>query len=207
VHEHTTQQMRDTMERGLAGWVIQNRRGVYIPDTSRDDRWLRRPDDAQERSPVKSAICVPLQAREKLVGVLTLVHPTPNAFSAEQLDLMQAIADQAGVAILNARLYTESQRQARVMTALAEGASAMNASLRMEDVYQRILIQTMQALQVETVALGMIDGEHVIFRAAAGQNAGEILGKKIPLGEGIVGGAARDGRAVVVDVSPDKEFR
>ncbi|HUG34684.1 MAG TPA: GAF domain-containing protein [Anaerolineales bacterium] len=208
VHEHTTQQMRDTMERGLAGWVIRNRRGVYIPDTSKDDRWLRRPDDALERSPVKSAICVPLQAREKLVGVLTLVHPTPNAFSSEQLDLMQAIADQAGVAILNARLYTESQRQARVMTALAEGASALNASLRMEDVYQRILIQTMQALQVETVALGMIEGEQLIFHAAAGQNAGNILGLTIQLGEGIVGVAARDGRAVVVpDVSQDKQFR
>lgn len=208
VHEHTTQQMRDTMERGLAGWVIRSRKGVYIPDTSKDDRWLRRPDDAVERSGVKSAICVPLQAREKLVGVLTLVHPAPNAFSSEQLDLMQAIADQAGVAILNARLYTESQRQARVMTALAEGASALNASLRMEDVYQRILIQTMQALQVETVALGMIEGEQLIFHAAAGQNAGNILGRTIPLGEGIVGGAAREGRAVVVpDVSQDKHFR
>lgn len=208
VHEHTTQQMRDTMERGLAGWVIRNRKGVYIPDTSKDDRWLQRPDDAMDRSGVKSAICVPLQAREKLVGVLTLVHPTPNAFSSEQLDLMQAIADQAGVAILNARLYTESQRQARVMTALAEGASALNASLRMEDVYQRILIQTMQALQVETVALGMIEGEQLIFRAAAGQNAGNILGRITPLGEGIVGAAAREGRAVVVpDVSQDKHFR
>jgi len=208
VHEHTTQQMRDTMERGLAGWVIRNRKGVYIPDTSRDDRWLMRPDDAMDKSGVKSAICVPLQARENLVGVLTLVHPSPNAFSSEQLDLMQAIADQAGVAILNARLYTESQRQARVMTALAEGASAINASLRMEDVFQRILIQTMQALQVETVALGMIDGEHLIFRAAAGQSAGNILGRKIALGEGIVGHAAREGRGVVVaDVSVDKYFR
>src|SRR4026209_113846 len=65
VHENTTQQMRDTMERGLAGWVIRNRKGVYIPDTSQDDRWLRRPDDAMDRSGVKSAICVPLQAREK----------------------------------------------------------------------------------------------------------------------------------------------
>jgi len=208
VLEHTTQQMRDTMERGLAGWVIRNRRGVYIPDTSKDDRWLMRPDDAMDRSGVKSAICVPLQARENLVGVLTLVHPTPNAFNSDQLDLMQAIADQAGIAILNARLYTESQRQARVMTALAEGASAINASLRMEDVFQRILIQTMQALQVETVALGMIDGEHLVFRAAAGQNAGNILGRKIALGEGIVGRAARDGHGVVVpDVSLDKYFR
>ena len=60
-------------------------------------------------------------ARDRLVGVLTLVHSVPNAFTEEHLELMQAIADQASVAVLNARLYTESQRTARVMTALAEG--------------------------------------------------------------------------------------
>jgi len=207
VHEHTTQQLRDTTERGLAGWVIRNRKGVYVPDTSKDERWLMRPDDAIDQTGVKSAICVPLLAREKLVGVLTLVHPKPNVFSEIQLDLMQAIADQAGIAVLNARLYTESQRQARVMTALAEGAAAMNASLRMEDVHQRILIQTMQALQVETVALGMIDGDQLVFRAAAGHNAGNIIGRKISVGAGIVGMAAREGRGMVVsDISQDKNY-
>lgn len=207
IHEHTTQQLRETTERGLAGWVIRNRKGVYVPDTSKDERWLIRPDDAMDQSGPKSAICVPLLAREKLVGVLTLVHPKPDAFSEIQLDLMQAIADQAGIAVLNARLYTESQRQARVMTALAEGAAAMNASLRMEDVHQRILIQTMQALQVETVALGMIDGEQLIFRAAAGHNAGNIIGRKIDLGDGIVGTAAREGRGVVIpEISQDKNY-
>ena len=207
IHEHTTQQLRDTTERGLAGWVIRNRKGVLVLDTSKDERWLMRPDDAIDRSGVKSAICVPLVAREKLVGVLTLVHPKPNVFTEEQLTLMQAIADQAGIAVLNARLYTESQRQARVMTALAEGAAAMNASLRMEDVYQRILIQTIQALQVETVALGMTDGEQLVFRAAAGHNAGNIVGRKIALGDGIVGTAAREGRGIVVsDISQDKNY-
>jgi PAS domain S-box-containing protein len=207
IHEHTTQQLRDTTERGLAGWVIRNRKGVLVLDTSKDERWLMRPDDAMDRSGVKSAICVPLVAREKLVGVLTLVHPKPNVFTEEQLTLMQAIADQAGIAVLNARLYTESQRQARVMTALAEGAAAMNASLRMEDVYQRILIQTIQALQVETVALGMTDGEQLVFRAAAGHNAGNIVGRKIALGDGIVGTAAREGRGIVVsDISQDKNY-
>lgn len=207
IHEHTTQQLRDTMERGLAGWVIRNRRGVLILDTSKDERWLMRPDDAVERSGAKSAICVPLLAREKLVGVLTLVHAKPNAFSDEQLDLMQAIADQAGIAVLNARLYTESQRQARVMTALAEGASAMNMSLRMDDVFQRILIQSMHALQVETVALGLIDDDQLVYRAAAGHNAGNIIGRKIMLGDGIVGSAAREGRGIVVpDITQEKNY-
>ncbi len=207
VHEHTTQQLRDTVERGLAGWVVRNHEAALILDTSKDDRWLIRPDDASDQSGAKSAICVPLLAREKLVGVLTLVHPAPNAFSEEQLDLMQAIADQAGVAVLNARLYTESQRQARVMTALAEGAAAMNASLRMDEVYQRILLQTMQALQVETVALGMLEGEQIVYRAAAGQQAGNILGRKIELGKGLTGTAALEGRGLVVpDVRQDKNY-
>ena len=206
MHEHTTQQMRDPMERGLAGWVIQNRKGVYVPDTTKDERWLMRPDDV-DRSGTKSAICVPLLAREKLVGVLTLVHVKPDAFSNEQFQLMQAIADQAGIAVLNARLYTESQRQARVMTALAEGAAAMNASLRMEDVYQRVLIQSMVALPVETVALGMIEGGHIVFRAAAGNHAGNILGGTMELGKGIAGMVTREGRGVVVpDVGKEKNF-
>jgi len=207
VHEHTTLQMRETVDRGLAGWVIRNRKGAYVPDTSKDERWLIRPDDALDKTGAKSAICVPLLTREHLVGVLTLVHSKPNAFQAEQLDLMQAIADQAAVAVLNARLYSESQRQARVMTALAEGAAAMNVSMRMEDVYQRILMQMMQALQVETVAVGMVEGDHIIFRAAAGYNSETILGKTISIGEGIAGQVAREGRGVVVtDVSQEKSY-
>jgi PAS domain S-box-containing protein len=65
----------------------------------------------------------------------------------------------------------------------------------------------MQALQVETVALGMLDGEQIVYRAAAGQNAGNILGRKISLGEGIAGVAAQEGRGVVVPaVSQDKNY-
>ena len=45
-HEHTTQQLRDTVERGLAGWVVKNRKPALVPDTSKDERWLRRADDS-----------------------------------------------------------------------------------------------------------------------------------------------------------------
>ena len=208
-HEHTTQQLRDTVERGLAGWVVSNRKPALVPDTSRDERWLRRPDDEIEKTGAKSAISVPLLAREKLVGVLTLVHSIPKAFTEEHLELMQAIADQAGVAVLNARLYTESQRQARVMTALAEGAAAINSSLRMEDVLQRILNQTIQAMQVETAAVALSDAQtgELVFRAATGQNAGNIINRRVPAGHGLVGLVTREGRGLVIpSVSADRRF-
>lgn len=201
-HDHTTQQLRETIERGLAGWVVQNRKAALVPDTSRDERWLRRADDAAEKSGAKSAICVPLMARERFVGVLTLVHSVPNTFNEEHLELMQAIADQASVAVLNARLHMETQRTARVMSALAEGAAAIHSSLEMQDVLRRILNQTMQALQVETVALALIDpsSNDLIVKAAAGNNSGGIPGLRIPAGQGLAGKVINEGRGLVVPV-------
>ena len=200
LHEHTTQQLRETVERGLAGWVVQNRKPALVPDTSKDERWLRRADDSVDKSGAKSAICVPLMARERLVGVLTLVHSAPKAFNQEHLELMQAIADQASVAVLNARLYTESQRTARVMSALAEGAAAINTSLEMDDVWRRILNQTMQALQVETVALALIDpaSNDLVFHAAAGHNSGIIPGRHIPGEQGLAGLVVTEGEGLVI---------
>jgi PAS domain S-box-containing protein len=199
-HDHTTQQLRETVERGLAGWVVQNRKPALVPDTSKDDRWLKRADDAVEKSGAKSAICVPLMARERLVGVLTLVHSVPNSFSREHLELMQAIADQASVAVLNARLYEESQRTARVMTSLADGAAAINTSLKMPDVWRRILNQTMQALQVETVALALIDphSDELVYRAAAGQKSSGIPGRVVAGGKGLAGDVVREGVGLVL---------
>ncbi len=206
--DHTTQQLRETVEHGLAGWVLRQRQAVLVPDTSQDERWLRRPDDAAERSGAKSAICVPLMARERQVGVLTLVHPTPGAYSKEHFSLMQAIADQAGIAVLNARLYTESQRQARVMTSLATSAATINLTLRLDDVLQRILTEIIKALQVETVAIALIEPDGaLVFKAANGKQAESITGKRIPAGKGILGWVASEGQGVILpDVSADKRF-
>ena len=206
--EDKTLQIQDTVEHGLAGWVVRNRKPALIPDTRKDDRWLKRRKVTGELTG-KSALCVPLLARDKLVGVLTLVHSQADAFKSEHLALMQAIADQAGIAVLNARLYTESQRQARVMSALAESAIAINKSLHLDEVLQRTLNQSMQALHVETIALALIDPANgdLVFRAATGRNAGNILDRRIPRGKGLVWQVISNGQSIVVsDTSKDKRF-
>ena len=208
IHDHTTQQLRETVERGLAGWVIRNRQPAWVPDTSQDERWLRRPDDAVDQSGAKAALCVPLMARERLVGVLTLVHPRPGSYNKDHFSLMQAIADLSGIAVMNARLYTESQRQARVMTALAASAGAINTSLQMDEVLQRILNETSQALAVETVALALSESNwDLVFYAATGEHKESIIGKRITAGQGVIGWVAHDGEGVVIPVvGDDKRF-
>jgi PAS domain S-box-containing protein len=101
--------VRATLEQGLAGWVIRHLQPALLVDTSHDDRWLRRPDDEVGRTGPKSAICIPLLSRDKLVGVLTIVHPVPGFFNTDHLALLQAISDLAGIAVDNARLYESLQ--------------------------------------------------------------------------------------------------
>jgi NtrC-family two-component system sensor histidine kinase KinB len=109
VYDQTALQLRVTYEHGMAGWVARNEQAVLIADTSQDERWLRRPDDAKERTGPKSAVSVPIRAIEKLVGVITLVHPSPGFFTIDHLELVEAIADQAGTAIRHAQLFDRLQ--------------------------------------------------------------------------------------------------
>ena len=78
--ENATQQLIETLEYGLAGWVVHDMKGALITDTTKDERWLIRPDDEEDQSGAKSVVCVPLIVREQLVGVLTLVHPSRGFF-------------------------------------------------------------------------------------------------------------------------------
>ncbi len=209
VYNKTTGRLRPTLQRGLAGWVKDNRVPVLIPDTSRDERWLRRPDDSPDRTGAKSAVSAPLLVRDQQVGVMTLVHPNPGFYTEEHLALVQAIADQAGIAVLNARLYEESQRQALIMSALAECAAVINAAVRLDDVFQRILEQISIALEVEAVSLALVDEETntLDFRAAIGLAAHQVIGTRLEMGQGIAGWVAKEARPLIVPkVQQDPQF-
>lgn len=207
---HTNEQLQATLEEGLAGWVVKNRKPVLIPDTVKDKRWLKRPDD--EETGAKSAVSVPITVHNDLVGVITLVHPEPKHLQKNHLNLIRAIADQAGIAVLNAQLYGESHRQARVMSALANSASAMASTLNLEVVLKNILTEIQTALEVESVALSLIDldGGFLEYKAAIHESIdlqSKLFGKKILIGQGFAGWVAEKGKGeIVTNPSQDPRF-
>ncbi|HNB51009.1 MAG TPA: GAF domain-containing protein, partial [Anaerolineales bacterium] len=209
IYTQQTEEIRDTIDKGLAGWVLRNRETALIQDTSQDSRWTKRPDDSPDQTGAKSAISAPLMVRHTLTGVLTLVHPNPNTFTEQQLALVRSIADQAGIAVLNAQLYAESVNRARVMSALAESSLAITASLGTEDILQRVLQQVHQALDVEAVSLALLtpDRKMLEIKEATGPVADEVRGLRLKVGEGVVGQVARTGVAVIIpDTSADPRF-
>lgn len=208
VHDHTAEQLAVTYERGLAGWVVDHGEAALVASTKEDPRWLRRPGDDTDGDS-RSAISVPVNARERVVGVLTLVHPDAGHFSEDDLSLLKAIADHAATAILNAQLFAESQQQVRAMVALAEAAKVVTASLDLDDVLDRILEQTIQSLGVEAASLALVDAEtgDMEFKVAKGGRAEQVVGRRLAAGEGVVGWVAAHGQPVAVDdVAADPRF-
>lgn len=102
--------VQTVLDEGLAGWVIRNRRETIVYDTETDERWHKFPNDT---TPVRSALCVPFIHDDKVLAVLTLVHPAPNHFDEHHLRLMTIVANQATVAIRNAQLFNQLHQQQR----------------------------------------------------------------------------------------------
>jgi len=97
------------INQGLVGWIIANRESVLITDVTEDERWLPLPG---LEHPHRSAMGVPIELSGQLLGVLLLFHPEIGHFSADQLDLVKAAANQMAVAINNAELYSLIRSQA-----------------------------------------------------------------------------------------------
>lgn len=96
------------LSEGFAGWVVAHKQGDIIHDTNEDPRWITFPDQPYDH---RSAMACPLRRRERVVGVLTLVHPNPNSFHNEHLSLLMAIAGQSAIALENARLFKQTEAE------------------------------------------------------------------------------------------------
>ena len=91
-------------DKGLAGWVIRNRKVGLIMDTRKDSRWVDLPNQPYT---VGSALAVPILRGEDLLGIITLLHDQRAHFNEESAELMLLTAGQIGSALENARLYSK----------------------------------------------------------------------------------------------------
>src|SRR3990172_5825843 len=81
---------------------------------------------------IRVFVCVPIRARHRILGTLSLGRQTEDRFTDEEVALLECVADQIGLAIDNARLYGEINRQlddlrrAQVEVVRAERLAAVN---------------------------------------------------------------------------------
>ena len=93
--------------RGLVGIAAQNKQAVLVPDVTKDPRYI------VANPETRSELAVPLMYKGKMVGVLDLEHTRRGFFTEEHQRTMTTLAAQIAIALENARLYEEIERQER----------------------------------------------------------------------------------------------
>jgi len=127
-------QTRFQLNEGVAGWVAENRKALIINDVSLDPRFKR-----LGRVPVGSIICVPLIDKNNFVGTITASSPEVNAFNEKKVQMLSIFAEQAVLAITNARHAEIAQRQANQLEMLLHLSRSMTTSLEPDMLYRTIL--------------------------------------------------------------------
>jgi nitrate/nitrite-specific signal transduction histidine kinase len=90
---------------GITAWVAATGEPLLAPDVSRDPHFLFWPDAAETRS----ELAVPLKTKTAILGVLNVESDQPNAFDESDMEVLQLLANQAAIAIVNARNYERAQ--------------------------------------------------------------------------------------------------
>jgi len=94
--------------RTCVGRVVLTRSTVHISDVLADPEYTW---EGSEISGLRTLLGVPILLDEELIGVIGIARFEPRAFTDEQVELVETFADQAAIAIANARLLDAVERQ------------------------------------------------------------------------------------------------
>jgi GAF domain-containing protein/CheY-like chemotaxis protein len=142
---------------GLAGLVVQTGQPLIVESFQADSR-VARHDAHPEVAEIKSSVCAPLTTRERIIGTLSVDSvQQEGAFSAEDARLLSVLANQAAIAIENARLHTDTEKKAIQLDALLKISQHITAQLELNPVLARIVEYALEQLKADVVILRTYD--------------------------------------------------
>ena len=145
----------------IAGAVLLSRHPEYIADVQQDPRWRNRV--LAETRHLHACIALPLIHHDRAVGTLIVGFGHRDGFTAEEKNLAALLADQAAIAIENARLYEEAARRQRESELLAEVVRTINTSLDLTTVLQRIAEGAREVCRTDMAFIALRDGDGDLF--------------------------------------------
>jgi len=177
---------------GLSERALQDGQLHYTPDVTRAAGYM--PSLASG-----SEVDVPLRVDGRTIGVLVVESSDPNAFGAEDFEILTAAANQASIAIGRARLLAEERRRVDEHKALLDTMADLSSDLELPRVLQAVLSRAVSLL-------GVTGGEVAIYEEQAQQLvvvASEHIGKdstgtRLGLGEGAMGHVARTRESLII---------
>jgi diguanylate cyclase (GGDEF)-like protein len=155
--------------------------------------------------PAKCLIAAPIFLGNKASGIMVAMNPDREfVFEQRDLDVLVTAAGQASVAVENARLFAEEQRRSRQLAFLNNISRTAISSDDPVHMLSQIAGEIQKNFSFDHIGIGLLDygTKEIEIKAEAGATA-HAMGRRIPLGAGILGRVARTGeRALVQNALP-----
>ncbi|HEY7676588.1 MAG TPA: GAF domain-containing protein [Candidatus Methylomirabilis sp.] len=190
---------------GIVGAALGTGQPQWSPDIQTDARFPV-PDDVRALNTaegVRGLLSVPVRGPDGPYGVLNLYRRDRHAFDEEEIAFAIRIAEQAALAIENARLYQEERSRSRDLAALIRAGRAVNSSLDLSQILETIVASAVELTGASVAYLQLVEeGGLLVSRASAGPLqrtlADEVRFAPISVGESFSGGVAARGESLWV---------
>jgi signal transduction histidine kinase/putative methionine-R-sulfoxide reductase with GAF domain len=187
------------MDSGLSGLVATTGQPLFVPDCQNDPRNFGADQDRELG--IVTYLGLPIKSRGEVVGVLTFNTLEPQQYSPEELAYLAAFADQAAIALENARLYGASEQRATELDTLREIDQAITARLELSAVLEAVVAGAMRFLGNPFAQIILWDEatQGLRFGAALGPESERVRSQLFEMGRGINGVVAQTRQPMILD--------
>ena len=173
--------------------VAKERKAKFIYDLQEENT----PIILEDGREIRSVLGLPLNFKEKTLGVLGIYLTQPHHYEEKEITLLSSFAYEAASAINNAYLFTELQRHDKTLQALYDIGTAVGQSLDLNNIFNEALTKTIRITETDVGGIYLLDenGKTLTLQTHFGisdEFAGTM--SKIRVGQGVTGIVAKSGK-------------
>lgn len=202
--EEMVKQTRIIIGEGLTGTVFQDGVPRLVNDVSMDPVYI------PVRKDICSELAVPLSVHGKIIGVVNVDSSKKNAFTEDDMELLQTISNQAAQILMHTNLYKELERKIKLKDILIDIAQATEKIIELKDVFEITMKMLADGFDIMRGMLIMFEkggADRLSVYTAYNISEEEISRGIYNVGEGIIGKVVESGKAISIpDINKETSF-
>lgn len=148
---------RPTIDSDEAMATIMGGKPLARTDLDRDPAYLD--SDMAAKEGIKSVLALPILFQGHIIGLMRLLTKSPRVFTGTEISFAMALAEQIGMAISNARLFTEMEQQVDFLTELRQISQLVNSTLDLEEILAAVVDKLPRIMGMKACTIRLLKPE------------------------------------------------